>query len=73
MTCAFLINYCFRAGHWRTCAHNGLLLCLGPNQVFCAWVLVLQPISANYWLGSCIVSSDEIRLYAIGMLHTWTE
>jgi len=47
MTYAILINNCFRAGHWPTCAHNGLQLCLGPNQVSRVRVLVLQPISAS--------------------------
>jgi len=36
-------------------------------------MLVLQHISAMYWLGSILGPSDEITLYAIEMLRSCTE
>jgi len=73
MTCAILINNCFRTGHWQYLCSLWVPICLGPNQVFRVWVLVLQPISAMYWLGAWFVPSDEIRLYAISTLRSYTE
>jgi len=51
MTSAVLINNFFRARHWQYMCSLCVPICLGPNQVFCVWVLVLQLISAMYWLG----------------------
>jgi len=72
MTCAIRIN-CFRAGHWPYMCSLWIPICRGPNQMFRVWVFVLLPISAMYWLGSWLVPSDKIRLYAIDILRTSTK
>jgi hypothetical protein len=73
MNCDILISNCFGLIFIRTCAHNLLHLCLGQNEIFLVSVLVLQPISTKYWLGSWLVPSNEIRLNRVELLRSWTE
>ena len=48
-----------------------LRTCIGT--LFRVWVLDLQPISDMYALGSWLVPSDEIRLYANDKQRSYTE
>ena len=69
--------YCFKTNVYNVCikAIKRIWSLVEPNvsnYVFRVCVLDLQTISAMYALGSWLVPSDEIRLYANDMQRSYT-